>query len=146
MRLYIDVPAAEAKARGVGIEECEAVSRRVSAQLSTSRILISGTTPEVSSPGLDRPLFGAAQFARFAGQHRQGHLKLPQDGRHRFQGKTAWRWGWPGHRFARSRRSRENRDDAAGISTRPGWCLDWVALGLRAGNGQAVGRIAPAAA
>src|SRR5690606_25093756 len=43
-------------------------------------------TLEVSSPGIDRPLFTPAQFARFAGQQARVGLKLPQDGRRRLQG------------------------------------------------------------
>ena len=41
----------------------------------------------MSSPGLDRPLFGAAQFARFLGEQAKVALKLPQDGRRRLQGR-----------------------------------------------------------
>ena len=38
-------------------------------------------------PGIDRPLFGAAQFARFAGESAKVALRLPQDGRRRLQGE-----------------------------------------------------------
>ena len=89
LRLYIDVPADEADARHVGIEECEAVSREVSAQLDVADPISGHYTLEVSSPGLDRPLFDAAQFARFAGQQAKVALKLPQDGRRRLQGTIA---------------------------------------------------------
>lgn len=87
VRLYIDVPQAEGEARSVGIEECEAVSREVSAQLDVEDPISGNYTLEVSSPGLDRPLFGAAQFARFLGESAKVTLKLPQDGRRRLQGK-----------------------------------------------------------
>jgi len=40
----------------------------------------------VSSPGLDRPLFTAEQFARFVGQSAKLEVNLPIDGRRRFQG------------------------------------------------------------
>lgn len=86
LRLYIDVPQADAETRGVGIEECEAVSREVSAQLDVEDPISGNYTLEVSSPGLDRPLFGAAQFARFVGESAKVTLKLPQDGRRRLQG------------------------------------------------------------
>lgn len=86
VRLYIDVPQAEAEARSVGIEECEAVSREVSAQLDVEDPITGNYTLEVSSPGIDRPLFGAAQFARFVGESAKVTLKLPQDGRRRLQG------------------------------------------------------------
>lgn len=89
LRLYIDVPEAEASgedARAVGIEDCEAVSREVSAQLDVEDPISGNYTLEVSSPGLDRPLFTPAQFRRFQGQSAKVVLKLPQDGRRRLQG------------------------------------------------------------
>src|SRR3546814_2578352 len=41
---------------------------------------------EVSSPGIDRPLYTPAQFALYVGQQIKLSLRLPQDGRRRFQG------------------------------------------------------------
>ena len=88
LRLYIDVPQADASSgRMVGIEDCESVSREVSAQLDVEDPISSNYTLEVSSPGVDRPLFTAAQFARFAGEEAKVTLKLPQDGRRRLQGR-----------------------------------------------------------
>jgi ribosome maturation factor RimP len=86
LRLYIDVPESEAAERNVGIEDCERASREVSAQLDVADPISGHYTLEVSSPGLERPLFGAAQFARFAGEAAKVALKLPQDGRRRLQG------------------------------------------------------------
>ncbi len=92
VRLYIDVPQSEAaggemEQRLVGIEDCESVSREVSAQLDVEDPITGNYTLEVSSPGIDRPLFGAAQFARFIGESAKVTLKLPHDGRRRLQGK-----------------------------------------------------------
>ena len=87
LRLYIDVPETEAADRNVGIEDCEAVSREVSAQLDVEDPITSNYTLEVSSPGLDRPLFSKAQYTRFVGQSAKVGLKLPQDGRRRLQGR-----------------------------------------------------------
>lgn len=94
LRLYIDLPEAEAAAgegepRHVGIEHCEAVSREVSAQLDVEDPISGHYTLEVSSPGVDRPLFTPAQCARFLGEQAKVVLKLPQDGRRRFQGRIA---------------------------------------------------------
>ena len=91
VRLYIDVPQGEdagdeAEPRSVGIEDCESVSREVSAQLDVEDPITANYTLEVSSPGIDRPLFGASQFARFVGESAKVTLKLPQDGRRRLQG------------------------------------------------------------
>ncbi len=97
LRLYIDIPledaAAEAAGEGdepprtVGIEDCEAVSREVSAQLDVADPISGNYTLEVSSPGLERPLFTPAHFARYIGQVAKVVLKLPQDGRRRMQGE-----------------------------------------------------------
>ena len=86
VRLYIDVPQAESDDRVVTIEDCEAVSREVSAQLDVEDPISGNYTLEVSSPGVDRPLFDAAQFARFTGERAKVGLKLPQDGRRRLTG------------------------------------------------------------
>lgn len=89
LRLYIDVPESAEAGRHVGIEDCEAVSREVSAQLDVEDPISSNYTLEVSSPGLDRPLFTPAQFMRFIGETAKATLKLPQDGRRRLQGVIA---------------------------------------------------------
>ncbi|MGY0503946.1 ribosome maturation factor RimP [Luteimonas sp. e5] len=96
LRLYIDYPeSAEPRAGedgqtvapSVGIDECEQVSREVSAQLDVEDPISGQYTLEVSSPGLDRPLFSAAQFSRFIGETVKAVLKLPQDGRRRLTGR-----------------------------------------------------------
>ena len=91
LRLYIDLPADAAgdgeAPRAVGIEDCEAVSREVSAQLDVEDPISGNYTLEVSSPGVDRPLFNAGQFQRFLGESAKVVLKLPQDGRRRLQGQ-----------------------------------------------------------
>ena len=91
VRLYIDRPGADAAAegQGVGIEDCEAVSREVSAQLDVEDPISGNYTLEVSSPGVDRLLFTPAHFARFVGEQAKVGLKLPQDGRRRLQGRIA---------------------------------------------------------
>ena len=86
LRLYIDVPADADRALIAGIEDCEATSREVSAQLDVADPISGHYTLEVSSPGVDRPLFTAPQFARFMGETAKVTLKLPQDGRRRLQG------------------------------------------------------------
>lgn len=93
LRLYIDVPAVDAidaaaeSPRMVGIEDCESVSREVSALLDVEDPISSHYTLEVSSPGVDRPLFTPAHFMRFVGEQAKATLKLPQDGRRKLQGK-----------------------------------------------------------
>ncbi|MEI2455602.1 ribosome maturation factor RimP [Lysobacter firmicutimachus] len=94
LRLYIDVPAAELDAtpegqepRSVTIEDCEAVSREVSAQLDVEDPISGNYNLEVSSPGIDRPLFTIEHYRRFAGETAKVGLKLPHEGRRRLQGE-----------------------------------------------------------
>lgn len=126
VRLYIDMPQADADTRHVGIEDCEAVSREVSAQLDVEDPITGNYTLEVSSPGLDRPLFGAAQFARFVGESAKVVLKLPQDGRRRLQGRIE-RVEGPIITFALE--AGEFVVDAANIE-KAKLMPDWIALGL----------------
>ena len=61
LRVYIDSEG------GITVEDCERVSYQVSGLLDVNDPIAGHYTLEVSSPGLDRPLFSAAHFARFAG-------------------------------------------------------------------------------
>ena len=126
VRLYIDMPQADADTRHVGIEDCEAVSREVSAQLDVEDPITGNYTLEVSSPGLDRPLFGAAQFARFVGESAKVVLKLPQDGRRRLQGKIE---RVEGSTIVFALDAGEFVVDAANIE-KAKLVPDWIALGL----------------
>jgi len=87
VRLYIDVQEAERDTRHVNIEDCEAVSREVSAQLDVEDPITGNYTLEVSSPGVDRPLFTLAHFVRHVGESVKAVLKLPQEGRRRLLAK-----------------------------------------------------------
>ena len=111
VRLYIDLSEQDLAAdpeRMVSIEDCETVSREVSAQLDVEDPISGNYTLEVSSPGVDRPLFTPAQFGRFVGESAKVGLKLPQDGRRRLQGKACR----GGEKKARQRkpRARLHRD------------------------------------
>ncbi len=82
LRVYIDEPE-----RGVTIEDCERVSREISALLDVNDPVSGRYTLEVSSPGLERPLFTLEHFARFVGEPAKVSVNLPLDGRRRFQGR-----------------------------------------------------------
>jgi len=84
LRVYID-----AIDRPVAIEDCEAVSREISALLDVEDPIPGNYTLEVSSPGIDRPLFSPEQFARYIGDVAKVTLSLPIDGRRRVQGRIA---------------------------------------------------------
>jgi len=62
LRLFVDKPS------GVGIDDCQAVSRLVETILDVEDFIEPAYNLEVSSPGVDRPLRRPADFQRFAGQ------------------------------------------------------------------------------
>lgn len=63
LRLFID------RESGVGIEDCQLVSRTVEPILDVEDFIEPAYDLEVSSPGLDRPLKKLEHFSRYAGQH-----------------------------------------------------------------------------
>ena len=96
LRVYLELldretPDADvdAERREVGIEDCEKASRELSALLDVEDPVPGHYVLEVSSPGIDRPLFTADQFERVAGQEVKVLLKMPLDGRRRLRGKLA---------------------------------------------------------
>lgn len=80
VRLFID------KEGGVTIDDCSDVSRQVSAVLDVEDPIADKYNLEVSSPGLDRPLFTLAQYQRFIGQEIAVHLRIPMSDRRKWQG------------------------------------------------------------
>lgn len=80
LRIYID------KAEGIGVEDCEAVSRQVSAILDVEDPIRAEYTLEVSSPGMDRPLYTLAHYAAFAGAEIKLRLRVAFEGRRKFSG------------------------------------------------------------
>jgi len=80
LRVYIDRP------EGVGIEDCERVSREISALLDVHDPIPTAYRLEVSTPGLDRILRTPAHFARFVGARIAVELLAPRDGRRRYTG------------------------------------------------------------
>jgi ribosome maturation factor RimP len=80
LRIYID------HENGVGIQDCETVSRETAALLDVKDPIRSHYNLEVSSPGLDRPLFTPAHYSEFTGYEVQINMYAPQDGRRKFSG------------------------------------------------------------
>jgi ribosome maturation factor RimP len=56
------------------LDDCAKASRTLAHQLDTLDLISGKYTLEVTSPGLDRPLFTAADYLRFRG--RNAHLKF----------------------------------------------------------------------
>lgn len=80
VRIYID------REEGVSLEDCEKVSRQVSSVMDVEDPIDSEYTLEVSSPGMDRPLYTLEQYARYIGEQINVRLRLARDGRRKFKG------------------------------------------------------------
>jgi ribosome maturation factor RimP len=81
LAIYIDAED------GIAVEDCEKVSREVAALLDVEDPIPGRYNLEVSSPGMDRPLFTLEQFEQFAGELVRISLYAPQEGRRKFKGK-----------------------------------------------------------
>ncbi len=91
VRLYIDrMPQAgavdSAKEGPISHEDCERVSRDISAALDVADLIPHAYQLEVSSPGLDRPLRRERDFARFVGRSARIRLLEGVEGRRNFSG------------------------------------------------------------
>ncbi|WP_024690092.1 ribosome maturation factor RimP [Pseudomonas tremae] len=80
LRIYID------KEGGVLVDDCAIVSRQISGVLDVEDPISTEYTLEVSSPGMERPLFTIEQFASYAGEQVKIKLRSPFEGRRNFQG------------------------------------------------------------
>ncbi|MDN2663889.1 ribosome maturation factor RimP [Psychromonas sp. 14N.309.X.WAT.B.A12] len=80
LRIYID------QEEGILVDDCAAVSRQVSAIMDVEDPITNEYTLEVSSPGMERPLFNAAQYAAFIGEEVKIQLRMPIQNRRRWKG------------------------------------------------------------
>lgn len=80
LRIYID------KAEGIGVEDCERVSREISAMLDVEDPISGNYNLEISSPGMPRPLFYLWQYQRYLGQPVQLKLSKPVNGQKKWTG------------------------------------------------------------
>lgn len=80
LRVYID------SAVGITLDDCERVSHQVSGVLDVEDPVTGQYQLEVSSPGLDRPLFSVEHFVRFTGRCAKLRLHTPLNGRRNFTG------------------------------------------------------------
>jgi ribosome maturation factor RimP len=87
LRVFIEkehAMSAGASEGGVTIADCESASRQLQRVLEVEGVRYDRL--EVSSPGLDRRLKKAADFARFSGREARVRLRHPVDGRRNFTG------------------------------------------------------------
>ena len=91
LRVLIDhLPVAPSQSAGalqafITVDDCEKVTRQLQHVLEVDGCAYERL--EVSSPGLDRPLKKAADYARFAGEQIEVTLKLPFKGRKKYRGE-----------------------------------------------------------
>jgi ribosome maturation factor RimP len=71
---------------GMDVDDCALLSRRLSEVLEAADPISDEYVLEVSSPGIDRPLTAAADFARFAGHEARVEMARGVEGRRRFKG------------------------------------------------------------
>ncbi len=81
LRVYIDREA------GVDIEDCASISHQLSAILDVEEPIQQAYDLEISSPGVDRPLFKREDYERFSGRKVKIKLAVALDGRRNFKGK-----------------------------------------------------------
>lgn len=80
LRIFID------HADGINVDDCAEVSRQVGAILDVEDPISSEYSLEVSSPGLDRPLFDKAHYEAVVGETIDVKLGVPLNGRRKFKG------------------------------------------------------------
>ncbi|MGB8181598.1 MAG: ribosome maturation factor RimP [Stellaceae bacterium] len=86
-RATLQVMAERADDAAMSVDDCSLVSQTVSALLDVADPIAESYLLEVSSPGIDRPLFRREDYERFAGFEAKLELQQPLDGRRRFRGR-----------------------------------------------------------
>lgn len=82
-RIFLD------KEGGVGIDDCAFLSRRIRQILDQDPALVGSYTLEVSSPGMNRPIWSLDHYRRFQGERVHLLLREPLEGRRRWTGRIA---------------------------------------------------------
>jgi len=81
LRVYID------RDSGVNLDDCAAISHQISGILDVEEPIKQAYDLEVSSPGIERPLFKLADFERYAGKTARIKLAVGLLGRKNFKGE-----------------------------------------------------------
>lgn len=80
LRVFID------HENGIDVDDCADVSHQISAVMDVEDPITTEYNLEVSSPGMDRPLFKSEHYALVVGEMITVKLSIPQDGRRNFKG------------------------------------------------------------
>ncbi|NVK38461.1 MAG: ribosome maturation factor RimP [Gammaproteobacteria bacterium] len=81
LRVFID------SENGIHVDDCALVSRQISGVMDVEDPITSEYNLEVSSPGVDRPLFTLEHFSRYVGEFVDVKLRYAFEGRRKFKGK-----------------------------------------------------------
>ena len=81
LRIYID-----REEGGIDVEDCAKVSRQVSAVMDVEDPINGEYVLEVSSPGLDRPLYEIGHYQRLLGEDISLRLRYPYEGQRNYKG------------------------------------------------------------
>lgn len=82
LRVYVEGP----EGASVTLDDCAKISRQISAVLDVADPIRGRYLLEVSSPGLERPLFTADHYRRFIGHRVKLRLRVPREGQRNFNG------------------------------------------------------------
>ena len=80
LRVYID------HENGIGVDDCIAISHQISAILDVEEPIQQAYDLEVSSPGINRPLFKAQDYEQYLGHSAKIKMAVPLNGRRNFRG------------------------------------------------------------
>ena len=80
LRVYID------HNNGIGVDDCAAISHQISGILDVEEPIQQAYDLEVSSPGINRPLFKARDYEQYSGHSVKIKMAVAMDGRKNFKG------------------------------------------------------------
>ena len=116
LRVYVDKVEGEGYGT-MGTDDCEAISRYLSAKLDEADPIKQNYYLEVSSPGMDRPLISDKDFARFMGSEVEIKLYKPLDGSKFYTGTlTGYENGAVTIQDAKGKKITLQKSDAAKIN------------------------------
>ncbi|MHB8172992.1 MAG: ribosome maturation factor RimP [Nitrospirota bacterium] len=81
LQFFIDKPG------GVTIDDCQYVSREIDTLIEVEDFIQGAYVLEVSSPGLDRPLYKPSDYKRFTGNLAKVKTNVPVDGQKALTGR-----------------------------------------------------------
>lgn len=82
LELTVERPESRVPGEGITVDLCADISRDLSAALDVDDVIPFRYRLEVGSPGLERSLYGANDYARFAGRFARLKLRAPYAGQH----------------------------------------------------------------